>query len=63
MEQKNLRHLVIKKETHAKFKLYSQLSGIKMYELADKAINEYMKRHPLKGEKQDKWFEELVKSM
>jgi len=62
MEQKNLRHLVIKKETHAKFKLYSQLSGIKMYELADKAINEYMERHPVKAEKANEFSEIMVKA-
>jgi len=62
MEQKNLRHLVIKKETHTKFKLYSQLSGIKMYELADKAINEYMKNHPLQDEEANEFSEIMVKA-
>ena len=62
MTKERLKHVEIRKETHKKLKLYSQLVNIPMYLLADKAINEYIKNHPVKAEKANEFSEIMVKA-
>jgi len=63
MSQVKLKHVTITKETYDKFKRYAQIADIKMYQLADAAINEYLKNHPLPEEKQNEWIQDLIKTV
>ncbi|MGB4434956.1 MAG: hypothetical protein WBI45_05855 [Defluviitoga tunisiensis] len=62
MVKEKLKLVEVKESTHKKLKLYSQLVNIPMYLLADKAINEYIKNHPVKAEKANEFSEIMVKA-
>lgn len=62
MVKEKLKLVEVKESTHKKLKLYSQLVNIPMYLLADKAINEYIKNHPLQDEEANDFFEIMVKA-
>lgn len=62
MVKEKLKLVEVKESTHKKLKLYSQLVNIPMYVLADRAISEYIKNHPLKDEKEKDWFKTLIKA-
>jgi hypothetical protein len=59
MAKERLKHVAVEKLTHKKLKIYSQLSGIPMHELASKAIDKYIEENPFNEEKQkifEKWL-------
>lgn len=62
MSKIKLKHITIPVKTYNKFKRYAQIADIKMYQLADAAINEYLKNHPLPEEKQNEWIQDLIKT-
>jgi len=45
MVKERFKQLKVESETHRKLKLYAQLVEKTLYELADEAINEYLKNH------------------
>lgn len=61
MVQERFKQLKVQSETHRKLKLYSQLIDKTLYELADEAINEYLKNHAFDEDK-EMAFQTLLKS-
>ena len=61
MVHENFKQLKVKSETHRKLKLYAQLVEKPLYELADEAINEYLKNHAFDEDKEMD-FQTLLKS-
>jgi len=61
MVHENFKQLKVKSETHRKLKLYAQLIERPLYELADEAINEYLKNRSFNGDKEMD-FQTLLKS-
>ena len=45
MVKERFKQLKVEGETHRRLKLYAQLVEKPLYELADEAINEYLKNH------------------
>jgi len=52
MVKENFKQLKVKSETHRKLKLYAQLVDKTLYELADEAINEYLKNRSFNGDEE-----------
>ena len=61
MVQERFKQLKVESETHRKLKLYAQLVEKPLYELADAAINEYLKNHAFDEDK-EMAFQTLLKS-
>lgn len=47
MDLKEHKHITIKKDIHEKLKLYSEVTGMKIYKIASEAIKEYIENHPV----------------
>jgi len=52
MVKERFKQLKVESETHRKLKLYAQLVEKTLYELADEAINEYLKNRSFNGDKE-----------
>lgn len=61
MVKERFKQLKVESETHRKLKLYAQLVEKPLYELADEAINEYLKNHSFEEDKETV-FQTLLKS-
>jgi len=59
MDLKEHKHITIKKDIHEKLKLYSEVTGMKIYKIASEAIKEYIENHPVKDDEQ---IEDLIKT-
>ena len=44
------KHITVEKKVYEQLKLYSQITGIKMYKVTSEAIKEYIENHPVKDD-------------
>ena len=51
------KHITVEKKVYEQLKLYSQITGIKMYKVTSEAIKEYIENHPVVDNKTE--FKEL----
>jgi len=54
------KHITVEKKVYEQLKLYSQITGIKMYKVTSEAIKEYIENHPVKDDEQ---IEDLIKTV
>jgi hypothetical protein len=57
MSRDKYKYVLVEKDIHDKIKLYSEVTGMKIYKITSEAIKEYIENHPVVDNKTE--FKEL----